>query len=181
MVLLVAAVAGCAGASTSATRPTATASTPAQTLTRLAQAAAGSVPVSITLAAASQPSAVTVTATLAGDVPRTPEEIAASQERVKAVIFAAQRALWRGDVSEPGGVRPATVTVSVLGPLLDDYFDRVTDWYGGATLTAGTETKLDWNALTADSAWSQYGSVWLRPYYAPFQDWGAPTPTPSQP
>jgi hypothetical protein len=48
-----------------------------------------------------------------------------------------------------------------------------------ADLTAATAAKLDWSALTADGAWSVYDNVSLRKAYAPFQDWGAPTPTPA--
>ena len=112
-----------------------------------------------------------MTATLAGDVARTPAEIAASQERVKAVTFVLQRALWTGGAANPGEVQ-----VNALGPLLDDYFDRITDWYGVAQVSAKTAAKLAWEALSADAAWDVYDAVWLRPYYAPFQQWGAPTP-----
>jgi hypothetical protein len=164
-----------AGCSMSAVRPAATATAPSgtpqeQALTRLAQAAAGTVPVTVTVDPRGP--TVKVTATLAGDVARTPAEIAASQERVKAITFALQRALWTGDAARPGEVK-----VSVLGPLLDDYFDRITDWYGGAQVTATTAASVTWSALTADAAWSAYDVVWLRPYYAPFQQWGAPSPS----
>jgi hypothetical protein len=94
---------------------------------------------------------------------------------VKVVTFVLQRALWTGVAAKTGEVHE--VQVNVLGPLLDDYFDRITDWYGVAQVSSKTAAMLAWDALSADAAWGMYDAAWLRPYYAPFQQWGAPTPT----
>lgn len=173
-------LAGCATSSSVTAKPSETATVTAptgtaqeQALSRLAQSVAGPMTVRVSLKTDTAASMLKVTATLTGDIARTSDEIAASQERVKVVIFVLEHALW----TDGSAASVQTVNVNVLGPLLDDYFDRTTDWYGGAQVSAKTDAGLTWNTLTADAAWNAYDFVWLRPYYSPFQQWGAPNPT----
>lgn len=117
---------------------------------------------------------VQVMATFVGTrVPRTDQQIAAEQEAVKTVIFRAQRALWTS------GTALRQVTVTAQGPILDDFFDLITDWYGGSRVTAQRAAGLDWQAASADGAWGSYDQVWLRTAYAPNQYYSAsPASTP---
>lgn len=106
-------------------------------------------------------------------VPRTDQQIAASQEAVKMVCFRAQRALWAS------GIALRQVTVTVQGPILDDFFDLISDWYGGSRLTAPVAAALDWQSAGADGAWDRYDQVWLRTAYVPNQYYSAsPASTP---
>lgn len=174
-------VAGCSGGTTrgvqASATPSATPATPQGRLDALAHQAIGGMVGSVTTTYNEQRSVVTVTATLTGAVARTPADIAAMQERVKLLCFDAQRALWTSGAPLRG------VKVSILGPIYDDYFDLITDWYGVADLTFVTAAKLDWAGLSADRAWAVYDSAVVRQVYAPFQVWGGPTPTstPRQP
>lgn len=104
-------------------------------------------------------SVVTVTVTLKGKVPG-PQEIGATQERVKTICFQVQRALW---TSSPP---LSAVTISVVGPIYDDYADITTASYGAAVLKAPAAATLDWASLNPDAAWAVYG-IWLRPDYQP--------------
>src|SRR5579859_2044794 len=63
--------------------------------------------------------ALAIVATLEGVVPRTPTEIAAAQERAKALCFQAQRTMWTS------GLAVSRVSVTILGPMLDDYADII--------------------------------------------------------
>ena len=171
-VLSLAALGGCASTTSTEARATAT-PTAQQRFAALARNAIGGRADTVTATYDAQTGVLQVLATIGGAIARAPSDIAASQERVKALCFVAQRALWTS------GPTFTEVKITVLGPLLDDYFDQITDWYGVADLTARTAAKLDWGTLTADSAWSAYDNVSLRTAYAPFQDWGAPTPTPA--
>ncbi|HKB46312.1 MAG TPA: hypothetical protein VKC57_01350 [Ktedonobacterales bacterium] len=170
-------VAGCSSGTTHGVRATATPSaTPATLqgrLDALAHLAIGGMVGSVTTAYNEQSSVLTVTGTLTGAVARTPADIAATQERVKLLCFEAQRVLWTS------GTPLRAVKVSILGPMYDDYFDLITDWYGVADLTSATAAKLDWARLSADNAWAVYDSAVVRQVYAPFQFWGGPTPTPT--
>lgn len=112
-----------------------------------------------------------VTATFVGTrVPRSEQQIGAAQEAVKAVCFRAQHALWTS------GVALRQVTVTVQGPILDDFFNVITDWYGGSRLTATSATALDWQRMAAASAWGHYDQVWLRTAYAPNQYYSSTPP-----
>lgn len=115
-----------------------------------------------------------VTATFVGTrVPRTDQQIGAAQEAVKTVIFRAQQALWTS------GVALRQVTVTAQGPILDDFFNVITDWYGGSRLAAPTAAGMDWQAAGADGAWGRYDQVWLRTAYVPNQYYSAsPAATP---
>ena len=106
-------------------------------------------------------------------VPRTVQQIGAAQEAVKNACFRAQRALWTY------GLPLTQVTVTVQGPILDDFFNLITDWYGGSRLTSKVAAALDWQSAGADGAWARYDQVWLRTAYVPNQYYSAsPAATP---
>ncbi|HEX6796394.1 MAG TPA: hypothetical protein VF116_01630 [Ktedonobacterales bacterium] len=173
-------VAGCASASSTSAGPTAT-PTAQQRIATLARhaiggesqhatvtaafgspgAGAGTPTSGTTLGAggAGDTSAVTVTIALKGKVPA-PQAIGATQERVKTICFQVQRALWTSTTPL------AVVTVSVVGPIYDDYADLVSGSYGAAVLKAPSAARLDWANLSPDAAWDVYG-IWLRPDYQP--------------
>jgi hypothetical protein len=124
-----------------------------------------------------QGEALELTATLVGGVPRTEADIQAAQEHVKLLCLHAQQAEWTS------GNPLRSVTVTILGPTLDDYADVTTGPYGAAVLTSTTAATLAWDGLSADSAWQRYDRVWLAPTYAPNQHYGAPpaaTATPTR-
>lgn len=180
LLAVLAVVAGCASPSSTSAGPTAT-PTAQQRIAALARHAIGSEAQHATVTAAfgapsagagtptsgttlgaggaSDTSVVTVTVTLKGKVPP-PQAIGATQERVKTICFQVQRTLWTSST-------PLTeVTVSVVGPIYDDYADLVSGSYGAAVLKAPAAAKLDWASLNPDAAWAAYG-VWLRPDYQP--------------
>jgi hypothetical protein len=113
-----------------------------------------------------------ITGTVSNAVPRTPTEISAAQEKVKTLCFQIQRALWNSGIS----LKEATVTI--LGPMFDDYFDQIISWYGMASLEAGAAAQVDWRSLTADAAWNRLQRTQLRVDFAPFQLYGT-TPVPT--
>lgn len=115
---------------------------------------------------------LTLVATIEGVVPRTPAEIAAAQERSKALCFQAQRTMWTS------GIALSRVAVTILGPMLDDYADIINGPYGAAALDAPTAAHFDWTRLSADAAWDRYNSAYLPPAYAPNQHFSAPTAVP---
>lgn len=150
------------GSSATATAavPTAT-PTREQRITALARQAAGSDAhtVEATFGAGSADDGkVTVAVTVAGPVPATQEEINAAQERVKAISFRVEQALWTS------GMPLNEVVVTVVGPIYDDYADLTTGAYGAVDLKAATAAKLAWASLNPDTAWNVY-QVWLRPAY----------------
>lgn len=116
--------------------------------------------------------ALTLVATLDGVVPRTPTEIAAAQERAKTLCFQAQHTMWTS------GITLSRMSVTILGPMLDDYADIINGPYGAAALDALTAAHFDWAHLSADAAWDRYNSVYLAPTYAPNQHYSAPTAVP---
>lgn len=116
--------------------------------------------------------ALALIATIEGVVPRTPTEIAAAQQRAKALCFQAQRTTWTS------GIALSRVTVTILGPMLDDYADIINGPYGAAALDAPTAAHFDWTRLSADAAWDRYNSAYLPPAYAPNQHFSAPTAVP---
>lgn len=113
-----------------------------------------------------------ITGTVSNAVPRTPTEISAAQEKVKTLCFQIQRALWNG------GIALQEVTVTILGPVFDDYFDQIISWYGTASLEAGTAARIDWRDLGVDAAWNQFQRTQLRVDYGSFQLYGT-TPVPT--
>ena len=88
-------------------------------------------------------------------------DIAKEQERVKAICFREQQAVWMS------GLPLHSADVIVLGPVQDDYADMTIDAHAEAQLSSATAATLAWAALTPDSAWSKYDSVWLRATYQP--------------
>jgi hypothetical protein len=90
-----------------------------------------------------------------------PAYIAKEQERVKAICFAVQQALWAK------ALPLHQVTVTVMGPVTTSYTEQVIDAHGAARLTSATAAKLNWASLTPDTAWSQYDEVYLRSDYYP--------------
>ena len=160
-------LAGCAAAGHAASSPptaTPTATpTAEQRISALAQRAAGLPDHSVTATFdGAADGTLTLIATIGGPVPGTQAEIAAAQERVKAICFRMERAVWSS--SMPPGITLNEVKVAVVGPIYDDYADLTTGPYGAADLKAATAHQLDWAHLTPDSAWHVY-AVWLRPAY----------------
>lgn len=149
-------VTGCASATGGHGGPTATPTTQ-QRVAALAGRAIGNLAqhVETTYDAGSQ--TIKVTATV-GAFPN----VSTAQERVKVICFRTQEALWTSGIS----LREATVTV--LGPLLDDYGDSITDAYGVADLMTATAARFEWGTLSADGAWNTYDRVWLRQSYDPY-------------
>jgi hypothetical protein len=155
---------GCAASASTSHAP----QTPQQRLATLARRSLSGRPSRVVTAYDAQAVTASVQVTLDMGVPRTPQDITAAQEQVKTLCFEAQHALWTS------GIGLHAVTVQVLGPIYDDFFDKLTDWYGGAKLTAAAAAALSWSSLGADSAWTAYDQVWLRPSYVPNQHYGAP-------
>jgi hypothetical protein len=166
-VLICLVVSGCA-TTHSARTPVATPATVQGRLQLIARQALGDAIHDLAVTYDTQGEALELTATLAGGVPRTEAEISAAQEHVKLLCLRAQQAEWTS------GNPLRSVTVTILGPTLDDYADVTTGPYGAAVLTSTTAATLAWGSLSADSAWRHYDRVWLAPTYAPNQHYGAP-------
>lgn len=112
----------------------------------------------------------TVTVTIAGNVPISPAEIAAAQERGKTLCFQAQRAAW------VSGVALSAVTVVVVGPYMDPYAGLTTAPYAATYLTVRTAAGFAWANLSPDSAWGKYDSTFLQSGFYPTD--GRPTAVP---
>lgn len=161
--------AGCAGSSSHAASPRSTATptvyaTPSATPTALDMQilrALGGQAQSVTTAPGSGAGALVVTITISGTVPSTQADIAAAQERVKTLCYQALHALLTG------GRATGDVTIVVLGPMLDEYANRVNNVYGSAIVEPRTAGRLDWAQLTPDSAWPLYDHVFLCDYFYP--------------
>jgi hypothetical protein len=118
--------------------------------------------------------AAQITGTISGVIPRTSSQISAAQERVKALCFQIERALWTS------GIPVQDVTVTILGPVFDDYFDQIISWYGTAALAAKAAAQVDWHSVSADQAWDMFAQTSLRVDYDSFQLWGqTPSASPS--
>jgi|GEM_PF-839988 hypothetical protein len=165
-------VAGCASSPqvTATHSPTATATAtltplPAGTPTTqdrfaaLAQQAIGGMTQQLQTTYDAQAETVVVTATLGGTVANTPDTISARQEQVKTLCLRMQAALWTS------GLPLRTATVTVLGPVLDQYTELTTQPYGTAMLSKAKAATLNWNSLTPDVAWGLFENTWLRPQY----------------
>lgn len=148
------------GATATNALPSATPTTQQRIVTLAKQATKGSAQhVDATLSAAGDASnAATVIVTVEGPVPGTTAEIGASQERVKAICYQVEKALWMS------GIPLTEASVSVVGPIYDDYADLTSGSYAAADLKAAAASTLDWASLSAESGWNIYG-VWLRPAY----------------
>lgn len=103
---------------------------------------------------------VDVTLTLGGTVPTSDVDVSAMQERVKTLCFEAQRAVWAGGLPSLG-----QVTITVVGPIMDQYAELETQAYGAAVLKAATERRFTWSTLSPDGAWGAYDNTYLRPAY----------------
>lgn len=136
--------------------PTPTPTAQERRFTALAQQAAGSLVLQVEATYDAAGRTVIVSTTVGGSVPNGDAEISAAQERVKSICFQIEEALWTS------GTPLRQVTVTVTGPILDQYADATTGPYGAAVLTATTAAKLTWSALTPDAAWEKYDNVFLR-------------------
>lgn len=161
-------IAGCAPSSqASAPRATATATayaTPTATptaLDRLILRALNGQAQSVTTAPSGGAGSLVVTITISGIVPGTQADISAAQERVKTLCYQALQTLVTN------GETTGEVTIVVVGPLLDEYANRVNDVYGSAIVEPRTAARLNWLQLTPDSAWPRYDHVYLRDYFYP--------------
>lgn len=88
-------------------------------------------------------------------------DVAAAQARVMELCYRVQKAVWTSNPSL------REVKVIVLGPIHDDYADIIEDAYGVADVLAPTATKLSWDALSPEAAWSRYDNTWMRASYLP--------------
>jgi phage-related tail fiber protein len=113
-----------------------------------------------------------ITGTVSSAVPRTPSQISSAQEKVKTLCFQIQRALWNSRIALQ------EVTVTILGPVFDDYFDQIISWYGTASLEASSAAQIDWRGLGVDAAWNRFQRTQLRVDYGSFQLYGT-TPVPT--
>ncbi len=93
--------------------------------------------------------------------PVTDSDVSAAHEQVKTICFRAQKALW----TSTSGIRLRQVTITVIGPIIDQYAERVPGAYGAAVLTAATAAQFHWDSLSPDGAWQEYDNVYLRPDY----------------
>lgn len=87
--------------------------------------------------------------------------VTTAQARVMTLCFQVQRAVWASNPSL------REVKVIVLGPIRDDYANIIEDAYGVSDVLAPTAAKIQWSALTPESAWSHYDNTWMRPTYSP--------------
>jgi hypothetical protein len=101
--------------------------------------------------------AVNVLATLA--IQQLPA-VSVGQEKVKVLCFRIQKALWRS------GIPLKQVSVTIDGPTYGVYGDLTSSGYGGAMLRQPTATRLDWSALSPDTAWPDYNFMWLTYNYS---------------
>lgn len=110
------------------------------------------------------------------DVPISLAQVNAAHELTKSLCFQAQHALWTPNATP--NITLDEITVTIQGPIFDDYGNTYTDSYGTAVLDASTATHLTWSTFTPDTAWGTYNRVWLRPAYEPNWIYGKlPTPT----
>ncbi|HKB46115.1 MAG TPA: hypothetical protein VKC57_00350, partial [Ktedonobacterales bacterium] len=121
-VLICLIVSGCA-TTHSAQTATATPATVQGRLSLIARQALGDAAHDLAATYDTQGEALELTATLTGGVPRTEAEISAAQEHVKLLCLRAQQAEWTS------GNPLRSVTVTILGPTLDDYANVTTGPY----------------------------------------------------
>jgi archaellum component FlaF (FlaF/FlaG flagellin family) len=161
LIVLLVAVAGCASSSaTAASGPPTPTPTAQQRLAALARhAATGSNIQRVDTTYSAQDGTVTVTVTLGGSVPVADADVTAMQARVMSMCFQTQKALWTS------GIPLRSVTVTIAGPIMDQYAEREIQAYGAAVLTAAKAAKFNWEALSPDAAWTQYDNAYLRPGY----------------
>jgi hypothetical protein len=109
----------------------------------------------VTTAPGTAPGSLVVTITISGTIPSDAAAIAAAHERVKTLCYLTLRAMWAS--MPPAG----EVTITVLGPTLDEYANRTINLYGSTIVESRTGARLDWAQLTPDSAWALYDHVYL--------------------
>jgi hypothetical protein len=97
--------------------------------------------------------AVNVLATLA-TIKQLPA-VSVGQEKVKVLCFRIEKALWLS------GISLKQVSVTIDGPTYAVYGDLTSGGYGGALLRQPTASRLDWSALSPDTAWPDYNFIWL--------------------
>ncbi|HEX6800612.1 MAG TPA: hypothetical protein VF116_23065 [Ktedonobacterales bacterium] len=165
---------GCATSSTRAANPTTpgpaatftpnpltpTPTTSEARINALVRQAVGTAPLQIQTVYQSTSGQIEVTLTLGGTVPTSDADVSAMQERVKTLCFEAQRAVWAG-----GLLSLSQVTITVVGPIMDQYAELETQAYGAAVLKAATEQRFTWSTLSPDGAWGAYDNTYLRPAY----------------
>jgi hypothetical protein len=81
--------------------------------------------------------------------------VSVGQEMVKSLCFRIEKALWLS------GIPLKQVSVDIDGPTYGVYGDLTSGGYGGAALRQSTASRLDWSALSPDTAWSKYDFMWL--------------------
>jgi hypothetical protein len=135
-------------------------------LTSLAEQASGHVLRDVQIKYQQPQENILVTGTVSGSIPRTPTQVGSSQENVKALCFRIERALWTSNFPVQ------SVTVTILGPVFDDYDDQITSWYGTAQLGTKAASRFDWTRMSADEAWTMFANTSLRENYGPFEGWG---------
>lgn len=161
--------AGCGTATSRAATPHATATVhPTATPTPTARdelilRALGGMAQSVTTTSDAGSGALVVSITIGGTIPNGDAVIAAAHERVKTLCFLALRTLWTTGTAAPTG----SVTIVVLGPMLDEYANHIINLYGSAIVEPRTGARLDWARLTPDSAWALYDHVFLVNYFYP--------------
>lgn len=78
-------------------------------------------------------------------------------DAIKFDCFSAQKAIWQSvkQINE--------VSISIHGPLVDQYGHQSDGNIGLCSLKMDTEARFDWSGLDQDSAWKVYDNVWLLP------------------
>jgi hypothetical protein len=161
MLLVVAGAAGCGAGSTGAAAPTVDGTTAQRLLDTTARQVVAGYAEQVDTSYDAEKGAAQVVATVGWTLEIGIGDVEKSQERAKTICFLAQRALWTSGVP----LREATVTI--LGPVQDDYGSQTIDAHAIAYLVARTSAGFTWGALTPDTAWGRYDRVWLRPNYQP--------------
>lgn len=124
-----------------------------------AQQAIGSLGQRVAATYDAQQQTATVTVTVTGPVPLTDAQVAAAHALVMQICYFAEPALWSS------GVPLRELTLIVLGPMLDEYDDIISNWSGIAIVEASTAQRIDWASLTPDAAWNLYDQHLLRTSY----------------
>lgn len=136
--------------------------TPQATLATRACAAVANMAAAVQTTYDAQEASVKVSVRVGGKVPDTDDEVSAAQKLTKTICLREQQAIWGS------GLTLKQVTVTVLGPIQDEYDNIVDAPYGAAVVGSTTATRLDWANLNTDGAWSHFDNVFLRPYFVLF-------------
>jgi len=87
-------------------------------------------------------------------VDSSPGPITIDVERSKSCIFYIMKSIYTH-------FKPSSVSVSIEALLQDQYGKQSTGNIATAMLTQATASKLVWDNLDPDSAWSDYDNMWL--------------------